>query len=157
MYNEKIDAMIMAAVKEAGASTVAEEKELLKSKAGVYRLIKAEFLSFKTAKNAKPLDEAAEIAILRKMIKQREESAATYRNAGREELAVSEETEIKFLKELLPAEITSEQIEAAVKEVIGSGVEPNRKNMGAFMAAIGKKYPTADKKLVSSIVMKFLS
>ena len=145
MYSEKIDKMIMEALK-AGE----------KIKAGAFRMLKSEFLVFKTAKNAKPLDEAAEISIIKKMIKQRQDAAKEYLAAGRLELADNELDEVEVLKALLPAEITEEQITEAVKEV-ASTTEPVKKNMGVFMKAVKAKYPTADGKMVSQIVLTFLS
>ena len=145
MYSEKIDKMIMEALK-AGE----------KIKAGAFRMLKSEFLVFKTAKNAKPLDDAAEISIIKKMIKQRQDAAKEYLEAGRLELADNELDEAVVLKDLLPAEITKEQITEAVKEVANT-VEPIKKNMGVFMKAVKAKYPAADGKLVSQIVSTFLS
>ena len=145
MYSEKIDKMIMEALK-AGE----------KIKAGAFRMLKSEFLVFKTAKNAKPLDDAAEISIIKKMIKQRQDAAKEYLEAGRLELADNELDEVAVLKVLLPAEITEEQIKDAVKEVANATV-PIKKNMGVFMKAVKAKYPTADGKMVSQIVSAFLS
>ena len=145
MYSEKIEKMIMEALK-AGENT----------KAGAFRMLKSEFIVFKTAKNAKPLDEAAEIAIIKKMIKQRQEAAKEYLAAGRLELADNELEEVDVLKPLLPAEITEDEIKEAVKE-ISNTTEPVKKNMGVFMKAVKSKYPTADGKTVSQIVSTFLT
>ena len=145
MYREKIVKMIMEALK-AGE----------KIKAGAFRMLKSEFLVFKTAKNAKPLDDAAEISIIKKMIKQRQDAAKEYLEVGRLELADNELDEVEVLKVLLPAEITEEQIKEAVKEVANTTV-PIKKNMGVFMKAVKAKYPTADGKTVSQIVSAFLS
>ena len=145
MYIETIDKMIMEALKAGD-----------KVKAGTFRMLKSEFLLFKTAKNAKPLDDIAEISIIKKMIKQRQDAATEYLEAGRLELADNELDEVSVLKDLLPAEITEEQIKEAVKEVANT-VEPIKKNMGVFMKAVKDKYPTADGKMVSQIVLAFLS
>ena len=145
MYSEKIEKMIMEALK-AGEKT----------KAGAFRMLKSEFIVFKTAKNAKPLDEAAEISIIKKMIKQRQDAAKEYLAAGRLELADNELEEVDVLKPLLPAEITEEEIKEAVKE-ISNTTEPVKKNMGVFMKAVKSKYPTADGKTVSQIVSTFLT
>ena len=90
------------------------------------------------------------------MIKQRQDAAKEYLEAGRLELADNELDEVAVLKVLLPAEITEEQIKEAVKEVANITV-PIKKNMGVFMKAVKAKYPTADGKLVSQIVSTFLS
>ena len=90
------------------------------------------------------------------MIKQRQDAAKEYLEAGRLELADDELDEVEVLKVLLPAEITEEQITEAVKEVANT-VEPIKKNIGVFMKAVKDKYPTADGKMVSQIVLGFLS
>ena len=79
MLNEKINEMIKTSMLSGN-----------KVESEVYKLIKNEFLKFKTAKNAKPLDEAAEISILQKMVKQREESVKAYTDGNRPELAAAE-------------------------------------------------------------------
>lgn len=155
MYRDELEKMIMSASKAALKETDEEKKAFLKKKVDVYRLIKAEYLKHKTAKNATPLDDAAEVNILRKMVKQREDSIEDYSKGGRQDLVDNETLEINILKELLPADITAEQIEAVLKTLIGP-IEPIKKNMGMFIKKIKETYPTADGKLVSNIVMKFL-
>ena len=76
------------------------EKEPVRTE--VLRAIKNEFLVYQTAKNAKPLDDAAEIAILNKMKKQRYDSFAQYGEAGRADLAKKESDEIDIINEFLP-------------------------------------------------------
>ena len=147
MYSEKIDKMIMEALK-AGEKT----------KAGVFRMLKAEFLVFKTAKNAKPLDDTAEISIIKRMIKQRQAASEEYTSAGRLDLASNELEEIQVLKTLLPAEITEELITEAIKEFANTIANaPANKNMGFYIKAVKSKYPNADGKLVAQAVSKFLS
>ena len=76
MLKEKIDKLI------GEARLNKEPKKVL-----VYQAIKNEFLRFTTAKNAKPLDDAAEINILRKMIKERRDAAAMFIEGKRQDLA----------------------------------------------------------------------
>ena len=147
MYSEKIDKMIMESLK-AGE----------KVKAGVFRMLKSEFLVFKTAKNAKPLDDTAEISIIKKMIKQRQEAAKEYLEAGRLELADNELDEVRVLKVLLPPDITEEQIKEALDEAVKTiAYAPISKNMGYYIKAVKAKYPSADGKLVAKVVSDFLS
>ena len=87
MYNEEINKMIMTSMKSG-------EKE----KAAVYRLLKSEFLKFSTAKDAKTLDDSAEIQIIRKMVKERKESEKVYADAGRIDLAENEKNEYLILE-----------------------------------------------------------
>ena len=121
------------------------------------RLIKTKFLEYKTSKDAKPLNEVIEVQLLRKMITERQDAFDIYNSAGRKELAEKEFNEINIIKEFLPAEVTKEQIINAFENVLMQGVEPVRKNMGIFIKTIKNELPTADGKLVSTIVSERLS
>jgi len=118
------------------------------------RMIKAKLLEFKTAKNAKPLDEAAEIQILKKMVKQREDSAKMYEEANRLELAANEKAEICIISEFLPEEASEDEIREYVNNC---GIDLIKANMGSIIKAVKQKYPTADGKLVADIVKSSLS
>lgn len=139
MIRENIDKMIMEAVKA---------KESVK--ASVYRLIKNEFLKFTTAKNAKPLDEAAEISILQKMVKQREESIESYKKANRLDLIESEVAEMDVLMDLLPSMPTEEEILAYVNHWYENGID--KKEMGKVIKELKEKFVGADGKMLSDIV-----
>jgi len=121
------------------------------------RLIKTKFLEYKTSKGAKPIDEAMEITLLRKMVAERKDAIGLYIAAGRNELAEKENNEMKIIQEFLPAEVTSEQIKEAFNAVLGTGIEPIKKNMGLFIRGIKEKLPTADGKSVSTYVSQNLS
>ena len=121
------------------------------------RAIKAELLKAKTAKNAKPLNEAAEIQILKKMVKQREESAKMYEDANRLELAANEKAEICIISEFLPEEVSEKEILKCFNDVVGQdGFEPVKKNMGIIIKTIKETLPTADGKLVADTVKSHL-
>lgn len=145
MLNEQIDNLI----KEA---TFAKQTD----KVAVLRLIKAEFLKFKTAKNAKPLDEVAEITILNKMVKDRNESAMLYMNSNRNDLATQELNEVKIISEFLPKPVTEEELTNAVNEVILT-IEPIKKNMGLIIKEVKAKYPQADGKILAKLVQGVIS
>lgn len=121
------------------------------------RLIKTKFLEYKTSKGAKPIDEAIEITLLRKMVAERKDAIGLYIAAGRNELAEKENNEMKIIQEFLPAEVTAEQIKEAFNAVLGTGIEPIKKNMGLFIRGIKEKLPTADGKSVSTYVSQNLS
>ena len=139
MIKDNIDKMIMEAVKT---------KESVK--ASVYRLIKNEFLKYSTAKNAKPLDEATEISILQKMVKQREESIEAYKKAGREDLIVAEIAEMNVIKELLPEVPTQAEIEDYLEFWYGRGIE--KKEMGKVIKELKEKFIGVDGKMVADVV-----
>ena len=148
MKNE-LNSLIMQAMKEHNTS-----------RTETLRAIKTAFMNWQTSKEhaGQELTEADEIQIIKKLVKQREESVEQYMAAGREELANEEQKQIMVLKEFLPAEATEEDIVRAflqVKEV--NGLEPIKKNMGVFVKEIKKSLPTADGKLVAMTVQKHLS
>lgn len=107
MIREKIDNLIKQAMLDKD-----------QPRTEVLRAIKNEFLVYQTAKNAKPLDDAAEIAILNKMMKQRKDSAEQYKQAGRLDLESNEIYEISFISTFLPRKATVEDIENALFEVM---------------------------------------
>jgi uncharacterized protein YqeY len=125
------------------------EKNSTKKEA--YRAIKAEILLQQTAKNAKEINE---VSIIRKLIKQREESASIYDANSRKDLADLEREQIKYLRELLPPEISEDKIQEAVMTSYPNGF--TQKEMGKVIKEIKTIYPTADGKLISEVVKKHI-
>lgn len=148
MENEKI-LKIDQLIKQ---SMVKDNDKRDENRTATLRLIKAKYLEFLTAKNAKPLDDAAEINILKKMADERKESIKIYEENNRTDLADKEKVELAIIKEFLPADVTEDQIKEAINEVVISGVTLERKNMGVFMKQIKQKYPMADGKVVSTML-----
>lgn len=125
-------------------------KDKQQGKVKTYRAIKAEIQAFKTAKGAKPYDEVAEISLLKKMIKQREDSFQQYTNAGRKDLADLENIELLYLKELLPDEPSKEDILDWLEDNNYHTID--KKEMGKVIKEVKAKFPAADGKMVSEIV-----
>lgn len=146
MLQDKINSMIMTSMKSG-------EKE----KAETYRLIKAKLLEAKTAKNAKPIDEAMEFTILNKMVKERLDDAANYEANGRKDLADKERLEASIISKLLPKAATEDEINNAIDEFVSNNGCIDKKSMGLAIKYVKSKYATADGKLVSTLVMKRLS
>lgn len=119
------------------------------------RAIKTAFLNWETAKNAKPLDDVAEIQIIRKLIAQREESAEQFKNAGRIELEEKERSEIKILQEFLPAEISEKEIYDFASTLVKP--ETDKKEMGRLVKEVKTKFPTAEGKIVADVIKKLLN
>ena len=123
------------------------------------RAIKTAEMEYRTAKNAKPLDDTAEVGILRKMISQREDAAAEYVKGGREDLAEKELLEVEVIKEFLPAEITQAEIEEAVEKWKKENNIENKipkKSMGIVIKYVKSQLPMADGKLTADIVKNML-
>lgn len=123
------------------------------------RAIKTAFVNWETCKEhaGQELTEADEIQIIKKLVKQREESVEQFMAAGREELANEEHKQMVVLKEFLPSEATEEDILKCFNDVIGQdGFEPIKKNMGVIIKTIKCSLPNADGKLVAQIIQKYL-
>ena len=142
MIQNQIDGLIKSAMLNKQASALR-----------AYRAIKTAFMEYKTAKNAKPLDEVAEINIIRKMISAREDAIQQFEAAGRLELAKAEAEEIVYLKPMLPPEVSEEDIRIYAESII---TEKGMQNMGKYIKIIKEKFPTTDGKLISTIVKSLL-
>ena len=142
MIQNQIDGLIKSAMLNKQASALR-----------AYRAVKTAFMEYKTAKNAKPLDESAEINIIRKMISAREDAIQQFEAAGRLELAKAEAEEIVYLKPMLPPEVSKEDIRSYAESVI---TEKGMQNMGKYIKVLKEKFPTTDGKLISTIVKSLL-
>ena len=142
MIQNQIDGLIKSAMLNKQASALR-----------AYRAVKTAFMEYKTAKNAKPLDEVAEINIIRKMISAREDAIQQFEAAGRLELVKAEAEEIVYLKPMLPPEVSEEDVRIYVESII---TEKGMQNMGKYVKIIKEKFPTADGKLISTIVKSLL-
>lgn len=87
-----------------------------------------------------PEDTALAIEILSKMVRQREESAHSYEEAGRLELAERERTEIEIIREFLPRPMNAEEVEAAVSEAIEETDASSIRDMGRVMGALKARH-----------------
>lgn len=140
-----------------------------------YRAIKAELLINSSAK--KPLPEGKDdmsvlkfsmpgssdfmihvneldLSIIRKLIKQREESASVYDANNRKDLADIERNQIKYLKELLPPEISKPRLIEAITTAYPNGY--SKKEMGRVIKEIKEFFPTVDPKIISELVKNYV-
>lgn len=101
--------------------------------------------------------EADALAIVRKQIKQRQDSIEQFEKADRPELAQSEKAEIVVLERYLPAALSAEEVASIVAEAIGETGATSRADMGKVMSAVqAKAEGRADGKTLSQEVMKHL-
>jgi len=104
------------------------------------RGLKKEFLEAQTAKGAdSELSDDAAIKIVQKLVKQRKDSAALYLQQGREDLAENEQKEAEALMRYLPQQLSSEELEAAVKTIIADLGAESMKDMGRVMGVASKQ------------------
>ncbi|MDH3582361.1 MAG: GatB/YqeY domain-containing protein [Hyphomicrobiales bacterium] len=86
------------------------------------------------------VDDAEVMGILAKMVKQRHESIKSYTEGGRPELAQQEQEEIDIIETFLPKQLSDEEIEAAVLEVMDEIGCERLKDMGKTMGALKERY-----------------
>lgn len=103
------------------------------------------------------VEEADALAIVRKQIKQRQDSIEQFEKADRPELAESEKAEIVVLERYLPAALSAEEVSSIVAEAIGETGATSRADMGKVMGVVqAKAEGRADGKTLSQEVMKHL-
>lgn len=81
------------------------------------------------------------LALIQKMVKQREESFAVYAQAGRTDLATVEKEEIDILNEFLPKPLSEAEVDAAIKAAIAATGAEGPKDMGKVIAQLKADYP----------------
>ena len=123
------------------------------------RNIKKVFLEAKTAPGANDtlLDTDA-LKIIAKLAKQGKETAVTYSQAGRQDLADAELAQVEVLESYLPKQLSSEEIEAEVKKIIAEVGASSMKDMGRVMGTASKQLAgKADGRVISEIVKRLLA
>jgi len=131
-----------------------------KEKLSALRAIKAALLMEKTGKDvvAGEIPESVELKVLQKLVKQRNEAAAIYRDKGRPELADEEEFQAKIIQAYLPEQMNETEVEAVVRLVIKETSATGMKDMGRVMGMVTKQLAgKADNRLVSKIVRDLLN
>lgn len=144
MIREDIDKMIMNSRKDGNSMITV-----------VYQAIKTEFIKQKTAKNAKLLDDEAEIFIIRRMIKERRDAADLYKAGNRIDLAENELFEANVLEQLLPSGPSEEEIREKIEEYIASVAEFSKKHMGPCIKYVRNKLMGVDGKQLSALVQTY--
>lgn len=126
--NPSLVAQVKAAMKTA---MKAREKQTLNT----IRLIQAEFKRIEVDERIE-IDDARALTIMDKMVKQRRDSASQFRDADRPELAEQEDAEIAIIQTFLPAQLSSEDIDALIDEALGSIEAEGMAAMGPLMGKL---------------------
>ena len=123
------------------------------------RGVKKEFLEAKTAKGASDeLSDEVATTILQKMVKQRKDSAEIYTTQGRADLAEDEIAQLRVIQEFLPAQLSAEELESAIKSIIAETGAESMKDMGKVMGTATKQLAgKAEGRAISEMVKKLLS
>ncbi|MGB9458588.1 MAG: GatB/YqeY domain-containing protein [Bryobacteraceae bacterium] len=132
---------------------VAAMKARQEARLSALRMIKAALMKLKVD-SPKPLDEAAEMSVLKSLIKQRIDAADAFRKAGRAEQAEKEEAERRLIETYLPPGATEAEIEAAIAAALSETGVTSLKQMGVVMKAAQAKLQgkTVDGKSLSDKV-----
>lgn len=129
-----------------------------KDKLRAYKNLKANIQLLKTAKNAKPYTEDAEIKLISKMCKKLEDGISSFIEAGRTDLVSEYRSELEILQKLLPEPVDASQI---VSELYsgwhnGETIEILKKEMGNVIKYLKSKFPQVNGKEISDIVKKYI-
>lgn len=122
------------------------------------RAIKAAILLAKTESANAEVDDAKEIKILQKLLKQRKDSLEIFEKQGREDLAQIEKEEIKVISQYLPAQMSEEELRPIVEKIISDLGAGSMADMGRVMGVASKELAgKAEGKTISLIVKEILS
>ena len=142
---EKIRADLTSAMK-------AQEKERLSTIRMLQSAIKNEQINA-----GHELSDEEAMSVIRKAVKQRQDSVEQYTKGNRPELAAKEQSEIDVLKTYLPPELSDDEIESGIREIIATTGAQSKKDMGKVMKEATARYKgRADGKKIQEIVSRLL-
>jgi len=148
---EKINDQFNAALKS-------KNKTLISTLRLVLAAIKEKDIASRTREKKEPVKDVEIIKVLRRMKKQRQESADLYKKGERQELLEAEESEIKIIDTFLPKQLNEEETKKICKEAIESLGASSIKDMGKIMGSLKQKYSDSiDFSKVNIIVKGLLS
>lgn len=137
-------------------------KEAMKArdslKSAVLSFLRADMMNTALAKKKNNLDDSEAVAVVKKQIKQRQDSIEQFTKGSRLEMAEKEKKELEILKTYLPAELSADEINKIIKEVMAELGAVGMKDMGKVMKEVNVRIAgKADGKLVSDLVREHLS
>jgi len=146
--SERVDSDLKTAMREKNAM-----------KLGVLRMLKAAIMNATIEKSGAQgqLSDAEAVQVIRKQVKQRQDSIESFEKGGRAELAAKEKEELTMLQSYLPQAMSADEIAKIVRETIAETGATSKAQMGAVMKAIQAKVSgRADGKTLSAEVQKQL-
>jgi uncharacterized protein len=142
---DKVRADMTAAMK-------AQEKERLSTLRMLQSALKNEQINV-----GHELSDEEAMSVIRKAMKQRQDSIEQFTNAGRTEMAEKERVEMELLKTYLPAELTAEEVESGVREIIAATGAQSKKDLGKVMKEATARFKgRVDGKKVQEVVSRLL-
>ena len=148
---EKINEQFNTALKS-------KNKTLISTFRLILAAIKERDIANRTGKNKEVIKDPEIIKVLKKMKKQRQDSADLYKKGNRQELLDAEEAEIKIIDTFLPKQLSDEETKKICKQIIESSGASSIKDMGKIMGLLKQKYSdTIDFSKVNLIIKGLLS
>jgi uncharacterized protein len=147
--SERVNSDLKTAMREKNAT-----------KLGVLRMLKAAMTNAAIEKSSAQgeLSDADAVQVIRKQVKQRQDSIESFEKGGRAELAAKEKEELSILQLYLPQAMSTEEVSKVVRETIADVGATSKAQMGAVMKALQAKVAgRADGKTLSAEVQKQLS
>ena len=146
-----LEKIIMEAIKTA-------MKEKNQQALAALRAVKSELILLKTSGSLSELNETDENKILQKLVKQRKDSASIFSEQNREDLAIPELEQAEIISRFLPKQMSENEVEIVVVEIISKTGANSMKDMGKVMGLTNSQLAgKADGKTISGIVKKMLS
>lgn len=131
--------------------TAMKEKNM--EKLNALRMVQSAFKNREIELRPNPMTEEECIAVIKRLVKQRKESIEQYQAAGRTDLVEAETKELKLLETYLPEQMSREQIEKLVDEVIAATGAKSIKEMGTVMKEMqARTKGMADNKVISEVI-----
>tara|TARA_B100001115_G_scaffold169586_1_gene150389 strand:+ start:2175 stop:2612 length:438 start_codon:yes stop_codon:yes gene_type:complete len=122
------------------------------------RAIKTAFMMVETMKGASDLTAEGQLKIIQKQVKQRKDAAAIYQDQGRTDLVEDEMAQVAVLESFLPEQMSEEEIENAVKDIIADLGASSIADMGKVMGVASKQLSgKADGKVIAAKVRQLLA
>lgn len=146
-----LETQLMADIKQAMLAKDQKKLEAL-------RAIKAQILLEKSKDGSNEISEAAEIAMLQRLVKQRKESASIFEQNGRTELAENEKQQAAVIEAYLPKQLSDDELNDMLNAIIAEVGASSIKDMGKVMGIASKKAAgRADNSKISAMVKELLN
>ena len=143
----QIDGQIMDAMKKSEGTRLS-----------VLRLLKSAVKYHQVEKKLSEVNDSEFLSVVRKQIKQRQDSVEAYKQGGRDELVAKEQEELKLLEAYLPPSMSEAELEKIVKDTLQELGVSSKKEMGRVMKAVNEKVAgRADGRTISQIVQRNLA
>jgi len=148
----------MSLEEQIGSDYISAMKERDSLKSSTLSFLRAQLKNVIIEKKADKLEDIDVVAVIKKQVKQRQDSISQFKDGGRDDLVEKESAELAVLKQYLPEEMSEEQLKKIVDEQIAAVEAQSMKDMGKVMKAVlAEVEGQADNKMVSEIIKERLS